>query len=380
LKGTVRKRGNSWVAIVTVGTKLNQNNKLIPEQKWITCRTQKEAEAKVAELVNKVNRNEYIPDSKMTTKEWLQKWLDVYVMKSSKKKLRTKDTYKTIVEKHLIPNLGHIKLQKLSPTHIQEYYNSSSLCHRTTSVHQAVLYQALNVAKIQEKLITENPAELVAEKPNGKKGVAEMQTWSREEANKYLSIARVQGIRTECFYTLALETGMRKGELCGLKWEDINTEEDIISVRRTLLYSGIEAILGTPKNGKCRAIAISSRLVDLLKKLKIEQNKLKLQQGIKFNDLGFVFTKKNGRPLQINNLAENEFNKLIVKAQVKKIRFHDLRHTAATLMLEEGIHFKVVSERLGHSDVSITLNRYSHVTAKLQKEAAQVMGNLLSGH
>ncbi len=380
MRGCIKSRGKKYVVIVTVGKKKNKDGKLIPDQKWITCDSKKQAEAKLAELINQVNKGEYIPDSKITVGEWLKRWLDVYVMKSSKKKLRTKESYKNIVENHLIPALGDYLLQKLKPIHIQNYYNTSPLSDKTKSIHQATLYQALKVAMVQEGLIKENSAELVAEKPNGKKITHEMQTWSKEEVKKFLGIAKNRGIKTECFYTLALETGMRKGEICGLKWEDVNWETSIISIQRTLLKAGVNPILGTPKSNKTRAVAISRDTMELLRRLKVEQNKLKLSQGSAFNDQGYIFTKKNGGPLQLNNIGENEFNKIIKKAKVKQIRFHDLRHTAITLMLEQGIHYKVVAERVGHSDVSITLNRYSHVSADLQKEAAQKIGSLLSSH
>lgn len=380
MRGCIKPRGNKYVVIVTVGKKKNKDGKLIPDQKWITCDSKKQAEAKLAELINQVNKGEYIPDSKITMGEWLKRWLDVYVMKSSKKKLRTKESYKNIVENHLIPALGDYLLQKLKPIHIQNYYNVSPLSDKTKSIHQAILYQALKVAMIQEGLIKENAAELVAEKPNGKKITHEMQTWSKEEVKKFLVIAKSRGIKTECFYTLALETGMRKGEICGLKWEDVNWDTSIISIQRTLLKAGINPVLGTTKNNKTRAVAISKETMELLRRLKVEQNKLKLSQGTAFNDQGYIFTKKNGGPLQLNNIGENEFNKMIKEAKVKQIRFHDLRHTAITLMLEQGIHYKVVAERVGHSDVSITLNRYSHVSADLQKEAAQKIGSLLSSH
>jgi integrase len=377
MRGCIKKRGNKYVAIVTVGTKINKAGKTIPEQKWITCSSNKEAEAKLAELINQVNKGEYIPNSKITVKEWLTTWLNDYVMNSSKKKLRTKDSYRNVVQKHLIPELGQYQLQKLTPSHIQKYYNSSPLSDKTKSIHQAILYQALKVAMIQENLIKKNPAELVAEKPNGKKITQEMQTWNQEEIRKFLKVAKQKSLQTEVFYTLALETGMRKGELCGLIWGDINFEAGMVSVIRTLLKSGINPILGTPKNGKSRTIKLSKTTVELLKKLKVKQSEIKLCQGTKLDDQNYIFTKQNGKPLQINNLAENEFNKLITQAGVKKIRIHDLRHTAATLMIENGVPIKEVSERLGHSDVGITLNRYSHVTPAMQEKAALVMDQIL---
>jgi integrase len=171
---------------------------------------------------------------------------------------------------------------------------------------------------------------------------------------------------------------MRKGELCGLKWDDVDLKRSRISVRRTLIKAGAEPVMGTPKSGRGRAIAISADLVRLLRKHKAEQNEWRLRLGDSYNNLDFVFAKQNGNPLQINNLGQREFRKLTEKAGIKQIRFHDLRHTCATLLLENDLHPKIVQERLGHSDISMTLNRYSHVTPTMQESAARLMGNILS--
>jgi integrase len=379
MRGCLKKRSeDSWSIILTLGRKVDPvTGKSKPDQKWITVKgTKKEAEAKLAELLHQYNTGEFVSPNKITTGEWLTRWLDVYIMKSSQKKLRTKETYKTVVENHLIPNLGSIPIQKLIPIHLQNYYNSSKLSSGTLSQHHAIIHQALKVAMQQERLITHNPAELVAEKPNGKEST-EIITWDEEEIKKFLAVARKKSMQAFVFYSLAIETGLRKGEICGLMWQDINLKECRISVCRTLLKSGKNPTLGSPKNGKSRAITISPQMADLLRRHKVEQNQLKLKMGELFSDLGYVFTKKNGGPLQINNLSENEFDKLIKRAGVKDIRFHDLRHTAATLMLGQGIHPKVVQERLGHSDIAITMNRYSHVTPTMQKEAATAIANLI---
>jgi integrase len=256
----------------------------------------------------------------------------------------------------LIPKLGSVPLQKLSATHLQQYYNNSSLSPSTLSLHHVIINQALKVAMRQERLINHNPAEIVAEKPNGKK-TTEMQTWDEIEVKKFLEAAKEKSIQAFTFYSLAIETGVRKGEICGLKWTDINFDKSRISVCRTLNKAGKEPVCGTTKNGKSRAISISPQLVKLLRLHKIEQNKLKLQMGESFDDQGFVFTKNSGKPLQINHLC-NEFNQLIDKACIKKIRFHDLRHTAATLMLSNGIHPKIAQERLGHSSIKCCYGVY----------------------
>ncbi|MCL6590692.1 MAG: site-specific integrase [Firmicutes bacterium] len=310
MTGSVVYKGERPYSVVRLGKKVNKDGKLIPNQVWTPCDSKREAEAKNAELINQWNKGEYIPDSKTTVGEWLSRWLEVYTLKSSRKKIRTKETYQSIVERHLIPALGDIPLQKLTPTHLQQYYNTSSLSDKTLSMHQAVIHQALKVAMIQEKLIKENPAVIVAEKPNGKKS-PEMETWEEEDVKRFLSVAKEKGIQTEAFYVLALETGMRKGEICGLKWEDINFNKGTLAVKRTLLKAGVNPKLGTPKSGKSRTLLISESTLELLRKAKVKQAELKLKMGELFDDQGFVFTKKNGGPLQLNNLGENQFNKLI---------------------------------------------------------------------
>jgi len=205
-----------------------------------------------------------------------------------------------------------------------------------------------------------------------------VEVWSQEEVRKFLLVAREAGVQTEAFYRLAVETGMRRGEICGLKWEDVDLDAERISIMRTLLKAGPNPELGPPKNGRSRAVAISSQMSILLKKHKLEQNKLKLSLGGAYTDKGFVFAKDSGDPIQINNFGQRSFADLIRQAGVRKIRFHDLRHTCATLLLENGTNPKIVQERLGHTDISMTLNRYSHVTPTMQKSAAQLLGNALN--
>ena len=221
-----------------------------------------------------------------------------------------------------------------------------------------------------------NPAELVVEKPVANRNL-EMNVWDEVEVRKFLLAAREAGIHEETFYTLAIETGMRKGEICGLKWEDVDLVARRLAVKRTLLRASPEPILGPPKAGRSRAVAISPQTSGLLKRHRIKQNELKLSLGDGYIDQDFVFAKEDGGPLQINNFAQRSFARLIEKAEVPKIRFHDLRHTCATLLLSQEVNPKIVQERLGHSDIAMTLNRYSHVTPTMQDKAAQILGDVL---
>jgi integrase len=264
----------------------------------------------------------------------------------------------------------------LSAGHIQHYYNTSELASSTLEQHHAILHQALKVATINERLLNVNPAEMVVEKPVAEKDF-DMQVWDEEEVRRFLTAARDAGIEVEAFYRLAIETGMRKGELCGLMWDDVDLNARRISVRRTLLKTGSEPVLGIPKSGRGRAITISPQTASLFRKHQLRQKELRLSLGDAYRDRGFVFAKESGDPIQINNFGQRSFANLIESAGVKKIRFHDLRHTCATLLLAKGINPKIVQERLGHSDISMTLNRYSHVTPTMQDQAAKLLGDAL---
>ena len=379
MRGSLRKRSKvSWTITLTLGRKIDpKTGKSKVNQKTYTVRgTKAEAEAKLAELLHQYNRGELIEPTKMTTGEWLQRWIDVYVKNSKKKRLRTIETYESVVRRHLIPAFDKIPLQQLSAGHIQHYYNTSELASSTLEQHHAILHQALKVATINERLLNVNPAEMVVEKPVAE-GNFDMQVWDEEEVRLFLTVARDAGTEVEAFYTLAIETGMRKGELCGLMWDDVDINARRISVRRTLLKAGPEPVLGVPKTGRSRAITISPQTASLLRKHQLRQKELKLSLGGAYKDRDFVFAKENGDPIQINNFGQRSFANLIESAGVKKIRFHDLRHTCATLLLAKGVNPKIVQERLGHSDISMTLNRYSHVTPTMQDQAARLLGDAL---
>lgn len=379
MRGSLRKRSKvSWTITLTLGRKIDpKTGKSKVNQKTYTVRgTKAEAEARLAELLHQYNRGELIEPTKMTTGEWLQRWIDVYVKNSKKKRLRTIETYESVVRRHLIPAFDKIPLQQLSAGHIQHYYNTSELASSTLEQHHAILHQALKVATINERLLNVNPAEMVVEKPVAEKNF-DMQVWDEEGVRRFLTVARDAGTEVEAFYTLAIETGMRKGELCGLMWDDVDINARRISVRRTLLKAGPEPVLGVPKTGRGRAITISPQTASLLRKHQLRQKELKLSLGGAYKDRDFVFAKENGDPIQINNFGQRSFANLIESAGVKKIRFHDLRHTCATLLLAKGVNPKIVQERLGHSDISMTLNRYSHVTPTMQDQAARLLGDAL---
>ena len=260
------------------------------------------------------------------------------------------------------PSLGDIPLQKLTAVELEGYYETKQhgrkpLSQGSLQMHQAIIHSALEAAH-RKTLVTRNVAKLVDGKPRAKKDSHEdvkSNCWEADEAKQFLGTARKAGPRPAAFYRLALETGMRKAELCGLKWEDLNLDEGQVSITRQLVKPGKEPVFGSVKNGWPRTLDLSPTTVELLRALKRHQAEVKLRNRQAYRDHGLTFTKEwpdagkktdcLGDPLQQNNLGQREFAKLIDASGVRRIKFHGLRHTSATLSLQAGTPPHVVSKR-----------------------------------
>lgn len=375
----VTKRGNRKAhpyVLLLIGYVEKDGKRIRKQTSLGTYRTKREADEERIKQMNSLKTAAFVAPSRMSTAEYLECWLRDYV-NGGKYKLRTKEAYELVVKMHLIPALGRIPIQELSAKDIEVYYSKcrnskAPLSETTLQQHHAILHKALEVAASSMKLISVNPVGLVDGKPRRRKGAKLLRTWSREERNRLLVAAESMGERQAAFYHMAFETGMRKGELCGLRWEDVITElgQGEVFVRSQLIKPGPDWKLDTPKNGRERSIAISDVLVRKLMIWRKAQSILK-ETCKDYGDTKLVFTSKMGRPLLINNIGQREFKKLIETAGVKKLRFHDIRHTNASLLLAEGAEMKVVSERLGHSSVSITMDIYCHTSAAAHREVAR---------
>lgn len=390
MRGSIRKRyQGSWSIILDLGYRLDpETGHHKRMQKWFTVQgTKKEAEARLAELLHDANRSQLVEPSKVTVGAWLTEWLETAI-KPPNKRLRTYETYKSVIERHLKPALGGIRLQQLKPTDLKRYYNESARSPTTLEQHHTLLHSALKAAQLQG-LVQRNVASLVIGKPHRLEGrQAVMQhCWEAEEARRFLAAAKAHSPQAAAFYLLALDTGARKGELCGLKWSDIDLDAGQVAIVQQLIKPGPEPVFGPPKNGDVRTIHLGPETTALLRKHKARQAELKLANRAYYHDFGLVFAKEwehlqrhgdtLGHPLQMNNLGQHEFRKLIQQAGVRPIKFHGLRHTCATLLLQAGVSPKVVQERLGHKHIAITLDIYAHVLPAMQQDAATKLAAIL---
>ncbi|GKU82564.1 hypothetical protein NCCP28_19600 [Niallia sp. NCCP-28] len=264
-----------------------------------------------------------------------------------------------------------MKVKNLTPKIVSAYYNEllkEGLTEEYIQYIHSILKMAAKTA-IDWKYIKNDFMSAVKPPTRKKKSV---ETWSIDECNKFLSRMREQKDHIFLLYYLAIYTGMRRGELLGLRWGDIDLDKKRFYIKHSLYYiSGKGLVLQTPKTSSgTRNISITDDVILELKSYKLKKQQQLLQVGQKLSDEHFVISAFGGEPVNPNTIHK-QFLYDIKLAGVKRIRFHDLRHTHATIMLEIGESSKVVSERLGHSNVSMTLDKYSHVTSNLQDTSAE---------
>ncbi|HHV63187.1 MAG TPA: site-specific integrase [Firmicutes bacterium] len=379
MAGSIRKRGeNSWEIKAELG-----RDPMTGKRRRIfkTIRgTKRDAEKALRDILRSIDEGTFSAPSKITLAEFLVQWLQIHKAQVA---TTTWEWYDMICHKHIIPELGHIPLQKLTPLAVQSFYakkldsktldgkgrqlSPSSVRH----IHR-VLHKALNHA-LKMQLISRNPCDAV-EPPKPQKKEAKF--WTPEEAGQFLEAIRDD--RLYALFHLALGTGLRRGELLGLKWESIDFAKGTLTVKEELVRRRRGTLVKEPKTEKSRrTIPLSQETLDVLKAHKVAQNKERLLLGDQYQNNGLVFTTVDGRPLEPTYISGDYFHRMIKKAGVREINFHALRHTHATLLGAAGVPIKAVSERLGHSSIAITGDIYSHVFSEMDRQAANAFDTIL---
>ncbi|HZO71134.1 MAG TPA: tyrosine-type recombinase/integrase [Ktedonobacteraceae bacterium] len=297
--------------------------------------------------------------------EYLDQWLET--IKKQKIRASTYVQYRMALDRHILPSLGNIQLQKLTPEDIQNLYadkQKSGLRPASILIMHTVLRGSLANA-LKWNLVSRNVAVLVSI-PRQESSPA--YGLSVEEAQQL--VTTIRGHRFEAIFILALTTGMRRGELFGLRWNDINMERGILYVRRTANWYGKMGLVENDPKTKTshRQIMLSEPALEVLKNHRMKQEQERLAQGDRWQNRNLVFCSKYGNFLVPDTLRRN-LNKVLQDAGLPHIRFHDLRHSAATVMLTMGVHPKIVQEMLGHSTIAMTIDTYSHLIPSMQKEA-----------
>lgn len=367
-EGSVYKRKDGrWVASIVL-----ENGK----RKSIYCKTQQEAIKAVRKANQDKDQGIIFPTEDQSMSAFLTNWLQDTVRQRVRE--RTHIRYRQLIELQVLPVLGNIKLQKLSPQHLQKLYNQKleeGYAPQTVKHIHRVLHRALKDA-LRWQLVSRNVCDAVDAPRVPRK---EMRVLTGDQAQQLLEAAK--GDLLEALYVLALTTGMRQGELLGLKWEDVDITLGTVQVRRTIArLPGKGFTVSEPKSAKSRRKIHLTRLaVEALKRHRTRQSESRLAAGLAWSEQGWVFCNAVGKPIEAGNMIRRSFRPILDKAGLPAIRFHDLRHSTATLLLSLGIHAKVVQELLGHSQISLTLDTYSHFLPSLQEEAVSRLDTLLSG-
>lgn len=372
-----RKRGNGegsrprkrpdgrWEARYTVHTSEG------PKRKTVYGRTRQEVADKLARALSDRSQGLSFEGSSLKLEEYLDRWLpDI----RDTVRQRTWERYEQIVRVHIKPALGRVKFKDLTATHARGLYREKlegGSSPRTVQYIHTTLRKALQDA-VSDGLIPRNAADgIKAPKPKKK----EINPLSPEQARAFLEAVR--GDRLEALYVLAVHRGLRQGELLGLRWEDVDLEAGKLQVRRTLSLTRQGHVFEPPKNGKGRCIELTEDTSGALKRHLTRQLEEIEALGDEYQDQGLIFPGEKGQPMRPWTLTR-KLQKIMECAGLPHIRFHDLRHTCATLLLSKDVHPKFVQELLGHATISITLDRYSHVMPAMGDRTKKAMEDVLS--
>ena len=365
-----QRKDGRWVACLRVQDPSGRVKKVYRYRK-----TADDARLAMREMMRHAEDGYELTQGDPTLAKYLARWLESSVKPSCRHKTYT--GYVSIVEHRVVPRLGKIKLSKVTPALIQGLYADlagGGLSPRSIINTHAVLRRALNQA-VKWGMLPRNPCNAVdvprAERP-------ELQTLSREQVDLFLD--HTGDDRFHALYVLAVTTGMRLGELLGLHWQDLDLDHARLRVRRSLQHhKGRGYVFVEPKTKRSRrTVMLSQRAVGALREHRRKQIEERLAFEGEWENPDLVFSNSWGGPLD-GGWMTTRYKGILEDAGLPVIRFHDLRHTAATLLLEEGTHPKVVSDMLGHATISLTLDTYSHVIPTLHQEAANVMDRLFGG-
>ena len=336
--------------------------------------TRKEAERVLRERLTQIETGILMTRSDETVAEFLGRWLDVYAATNTE--LRTQMGYRALIRLYIVPGIGRVKLQALRPGHIQSLYAGlldKELSSRTVHHVHTLLKQTLSHA-IKWGLLIWNPTDATdPPRPEEK----ELEMWDLPTIRTFLQSANVS--RYGNLYQLVILTGIRRSELLGLRWDAIDLDNRRMMILRKLQrITGMGLVEGQPKTKKSRrSIALSPVAVSLLQAIKAKQNEWRLKAGPAWQDAGYVFTQQDGTLIDPDRVSR-DFARVVREAGLPHLTVRGLRHAHATLLLSSGVHPKIVSERLGHSTIAITMDIYSHVLPGLQERAALALDQTLA--
>lgn len=379
MRGSIIKRGKSWSVVVDIGRDPETGNR---RRKWHPgYRTRKEAEVARTEILRRLDTGRYIEPTKITLAEYLvNEWLPAY---KARVRPGTYAAAELHVRRYIVPRLGDSPMQKLVRTRIKAFYTElresgaerggGALSPKTVHNVHLTLRKALGDA-VEDSLLPRNPADRAHKLPTDR---PEMKTWDSKQLSEFLS--HVSDDRLAALWRLAATTGMRRGELLGLRWSDVDLDGAVLSISRALVKGEHGPVLGQPKTSKGRrTVALDAGTVAALRAHRKAQLAERLAFGGDYDDADGVFVQPDGRPIDPDGVTQR-FERHVRESGLPRIRLHDLRHSWATAALKAGVPTKVVSQRLGHASTGITEDLYMHVTPGMDADAATLVAGIVDG-
>jgi integrase len=384
-EGSISQRKDGrWMGQITLGI-----NPATKKAKRLTFygKTRKEVQEKIREALNQKDKGMLSEPSKLTLQEWLKTWLEDYKQRELKES--TWESYKSLIEDYINPDLGMVKLSKLRTNDIQRFYNEkltngrkrnvkkdgeeiTGLSTRTVKYIHTVLSGALKQA-VKEGLIPANPADATTQPRQVKKEITPL---SAEQVRYFLDNIKANWLYP--VFVTDLGTGLRRGELLGLKWDVVNLKDGTATIRRSLIQVKGKVFLqeDTKTKSSTATVKLPNTVVKELRKVKKQQAQYKLILGKAYQDSDFVFTWPDGRYIRPDYLY-HQYKNLLKENGLPDTRFHDLRHTFCTMLLESGEELSTVSKLARHSSFSITADIYGHLTTNMQNQAAEKIDAIL---
>jgi integrase len=362
-----------------VGIGRNHDGKYIRRTKTIQCRTKREAESEYAKFRQEVEAGEYIAPQKMTFGTFVEEWRDKYAVKHLGYK--TLYTYESNLKNRILPAFRHMRLEDIKPLHIVDFLDklekegsrrdkkSGGLASGTIEIQHRILKNILKRA-VEWRIIKRNP---VGDVQKPKVNSKEIIPYDEAEVEQMLRALQREPYHWRVIITLALTSGLRRSELLGLEWRHLDFSTGVLDVSQTMIHAlKGEIIVKQPKTKKSiRKVALPSSMLKELREYYAYrmQERKDIGDAWRGGDWFFMFSHPNGHPFH-HERPYLWFRQFVKKNGFRYIRFHDLRHTSATILINQGVHAKIISERLGHGSITTTMNIYGHALRTADQTAA----------
>src|ERR687889_1610487 len=344
------------------------------KRRYVSAKRKTKCERKLRDTMTDADRGLVFDASNQTVSEYMTHWLEDFAKANLAS--RTYHNYKLQIREHIVPAFGKMKLSKLDTPNIQALYTAKlrdGLKPSSIRYIHAVLHCALQKA-VELRLIPRNPA-ASAHPPK----IRQEAMTPLDAGQARILLKAAQDDRFDCLYALSLTCGLRMGEALGLKWSDIDLDAGTLRVHRQLqrIREGGGLVFSEPKNASRRTIDLPQKALEALRSQRKRQIQEQLRAGAKWQDHGLVFASSKGTPMDAQNIVNRYFKPLLRRAELPNIRWHDLRHTCATLLLGRGVHPKMVQHLMGHASIQLTLDRYSHWIPSMGRATAEGMDEVL---